>query len=160
MIKNKIKKNKKGFVMLFAVVISSMILAIALGISDIAMKQFQFSNSLKEANQAFFAADVGVECALYFDAMTPSAYGELNPPQPTECAGNVVDVSSVDVSWSFSLVGLGADGKSCANVSFSRFNTPPFVTIVSSGYSLNADNTNTSCLSSSLSLERELRVNY
>jgi hypothetical protein len=160
MFKFKNKNFNKGFVMLFSVVISSMLLAIALGVSNISIKQFNFSTSLREANKAFFAADVGTECALYFDSMTPSAYGNLTPPLATECAGNFVDVSGNNVTWVFALTNLGADGRSCANVSFSRFNNPPFVRIVSSGYSANADNTNNSCLPSSMSLERELRVNY
>jgi hypothetical protein len=158
--KLKTKEKNKGFVLLLAVIISSMILAIALSVSNITIKQMKFSTSAKEANKAFFAADIGIECALYFDSFTPSAYGEITPFLNTKCAENAVNVTAFDVTWNFALVALGTDGKSCTNVSFTRFNTPPFVRIISRGYNINGDNTNTSCIAGAMSLERELNVNY
>ena len=61
MVKN-IKKNK-GFVLLFAVTLAAVFLSIALGISEVALKENNFSTSAKNTNDSFFAADTGEECA-------------------------------------------------------------------------------------------------
>ena len=67
---NKIQKyfrNKNGFALLYSVVVSSIILAIALGVSNIAYKEIVFGTSAKDANDAFYAADTAAECTLYYD---------------------------------------------------------------------------------------------
>ena len=55
----KIKKNK-GFVLIFAVTLAAILLSIALGISQIALKEIKFGTSAKDTNDAFFAADTGL----------------------------------------------------------------------------------------------------
>jgi len=67
-----IKKNK-GFVILFVVTLSSILLAIALGAANIALKEIKFGTSAKDTNNAFFAADTGAELALFNDK-TPNFY--------------------------------------------------------------------------------------
>ena len=51
MIIKKIKKNR-GFVILFAVTLSSILLAIALGVANIALKEIRFGTSAKDTNEA------------------------------------------------------------------------------------------------------------
>lgn len=66
--KLKISHNMhKGFVALFAVLLSMVILAMAVGISAISYKEVLLSSSAREGHYAFFAADAGIECALYGD---------------------------------------------------------------------------------------------
>ncbi len=60
-------KNNQGFVLLYTVLIASIILAIALGIANISYQEVVLSSSAKDGNIAFFAADTGAECALYWD---------------------------------------------------------------------------------------------
>src|SRR3989338_669621 len=78
MIKIIIKKNKgrvpyeakgfrSGFVILFAVTLSAILLAMALGISNIAFKEVRFGTNARDPNDAFFAADTGLECSLFND---------------------------------------------------------------------------------------------
>jgi len=50
---------KKGFVVLFAVMLSSIILAITIGIANISIREIKFSTGAKDTNNAFFAADAG-----------------------------------------------------------------------------------------------------
>ncbi len=59
--------TKSGFTILIAVVIASILLIIALAIGDIALKEKILTASGKESQIAFYAADTGVECALYWD---------------------------------------------------------------------------------------------
>ena len=62
----KIKKDR-GFVLLFAVTLAAIFLSIALGISQVALKENNFSTSAVDTNNAFFAADSGAEQVLYND---------------------------------------------------------------------------------------------
>ena len=59
--------NKKGITLLIAVLTSSLLLAITLSIFSITIKELQISASSRESHKAFYAADAGIECALYWD---------------------------------------------------------------------------------------------
>ena len=61
------KKNThhKGFVILFTILIAAIIMVIGLGIYSIASRETVLSGTAREAQYAFYAADAGVECALY-----------------------------------------------------------------------------------------------
>lgn len=63
----KIENNKRGFTLLFAVLVSIMILAVGASIINIALKQVILSGSGRESQFAFYAANTGLECALYWD---------------------------------------------------------------------------------------------
>ena len=149
---------RSGFVLLYVIVLSSIILAIALGVSNIALKELNFSTSGKDANDAFFAADTGVECALYWDKGL-----DVNLPFPNTLPDSseiaCADNPSVDTTPGFfSLSGLGSSGNSCAVVTVDKLN-PPFTVITSKGY--NVGNTSGGdCLPMSNSVERELEVTY
>jgi len=60
-------KNKKGFVILYTVLIASIILAIAIGVASVSYNEIVLSQEAREGNISFFAADTGAECALYWD---------------------------------------------------------------------------------------------
>ena len=61
------KKNTRGFTVLFAVLISSILLSIGIAILDLTLKQFTLSSVSKDSQIAFYAADTGQECAMYWD---------------------------------------------------------------------------------------------
>ncbi|TSC77702.1 MAG: hypothetical protein G01um101424_325 [Parcubacteria group bacterium Gr01-1014_24] len=141
----KIKRNK-GFVILFAFTLSSILLAIALGVANIALKEVKFGTSAKDTNNAFLAADTGIEYALFND----------KPP-----ASSFVPSPGTKQSWNFVVSGLGGAGASCATVNVEKDNTnPPATTtaIVSKGYNIGDPMT---CLSSNPDrIERELKISY
>jgi hypothetical protein len=58
---------KSGFAMLFTVLVISIILAIALGIADLTYKQTILSSLARDSQLAFYQADSGVECGMYYD---------------------------------------------------------------------------------------------
>ncbi|MFZ2151798.1 MAG: pilus assembly PilX N-terminal domain-containing protein [Minisyncoccia bacterium] len=66
----KIIEGKKGFVLAFSLLISSIVLVLALGIFNILLKQIILTSSAKDSQIAFYAADAGAECALYWDTHT------------------------------------------------------------------------------------------
>lgn len=75
------RKTEKGYVALFAVLVASIILSMALGIANISLKELNFTATAKESSFAFFAADTGSECALYSDRDLMLFEG--NPPSVT-----------------------------------------------------------------------------
>lgn len=64
-IKN-LKKNK-GFTLLFAVIVSTLVLAVGASIISIALKQVLLSGVGRDSQFAFYAANTGIECALYWE---------------------------------------------------------------------------------------------
>jgi Tfp pilus assembly protein PilX len=59
--------KKSGFVILFAILVSTIILIMSAGIFRVAQKESILSSYSKESQIAFYSADAGVECALYWD---------------------------------------------------------------------------------------------
>ena len=57
--------NQKGISLLLVVLISSVILAIGLGISSIIIQQTKMMENIGYSVIAFYAADTGIEAALY-----------------------------------------------------------------------------------------------
>jgi len=136
--KKEIKKNR-GFVMLFAVTLSSILLAVTLGVVNIALKEMKFGTNARDTNDAFFAADTAIESALFKDK-SPSGLCALTP-----------------CSYNFTISQLGSAGQSCAKVTMVKTAPPIVTTIVSKGYNMgdalcNSTNPNR--------IERELRITY
>lgn len=63
---------KKGFTLFIALVMMGTLLLIASAVVTIAVKQSFISTSGRESQHAFYAADTGIECALYWDVKNPS----------------------------------------------------------------------------------------
>jgi Tfp pilus assembly protein PilX len=63
----KIIKEKKGFTLLVAIIVTSMLTLISFAVVNIAVKQLILANSNEESQHAFYNADSGVECAVYWD---------------------------------------------------------------------------------------------
>jgi hypothetical protein len=168
------KKNRKsGVALIFAMLISGIILAIALGIINIAVKEINFNTSAQSTNEAFFAADTGIECALYNDkssGVTPFAdpiSGNVN----CLLSGNNLTLNeggSIPPPWVFVLSGLGESGQACAEVTVTKvFDTssPPVLlstSIVSTGFNMGYDDGSGHCGFSDNAnrVERVLKVNY
>jgi hypothetical protein len=74
--------QKRGFVLAFSLLISSIVLALAFGIFNILLKQIVLTSSAKDSQIAFYAADAGAECALYWD--THNSRPETPPFYDTE----------------------------------------------------------------------------
>ena len=65
--KFKLLKNKKGFALLFSVLVSSLLLTIGLSILNVSLKELAISTASRQSIFAFYAADSGREYALYTD---------------------------------------------------------------------------------------------
>lgn len=70
-----IKIKKKGFTVFFAVLVSSLALAVGLAIYDLLIRELALSLTATQSQYAIFAADTAAECALYWDAKAPDLDG-------------------------------------------------------------------------------------
>ncbi len=63
---------KRGFVILIAVLVASLLISLGAFIAHIALKELSLSISGRDSQLAFYAADAAIECALYQDLRTLS----------------------------------------------------------------------------------------
>jgi len=75
--------KKRGFTLLFAVLVSVLVLAIGASMVSIALKQIILSGSGRESQFAFYAANTGIECALYWDLNILDDSGDIKYTFPT-----------------------------------------------------------------------------
>lgn len=61
------KNPQKGFTILVAVITAGILLIVAMSIGGVALKEQILSTTNKESQIAFYAADTGIECAMYWD---------------------------------------------------------------------------------------------
>jgi len=61
------ERYTSGFAMLFAVLASSLLIAIGISIFNISLKELQIATSEQASQAAYYAADSAEECALYWD---------------------------------------------------------------------------------------------
>jgi hypothetical protein len=151
------KERKNGFVLLYTMILASIILSITFGILNVALKETNFSVSARATNEAFFAADTGAECALYYDKTadpTLNPFNSQNPQMMIYCSDaqsetNVMPFQD-DHTWQFPVLGLGSARAGCAIVTVSKNPDDFSTTVISKGYN--------NCVSKSV--ERELKVTY
>jgi hypothetical protein len=145
--------KQRGFVALFTVLIAAVVLAMAVGIANISLKQIVLSGSATDANKSFYAADSGIECALFND-LRINAF--LNGATEVDCGGVLRPVTSV-VSNIFTFELEYDDGLylSCAKVTVDKSDNFTNVTRVASR------GTNNACADASpRTVERVIEVTY
>ncbi len=69
-----IPNSQNGFTLFVAIVVMGTLLLISTGVINLAVKQALISSSGKESQLAFYAADTGMECALYWDVKSPTGH--------------------------------------------------------------------------------------
>lgn len=148
------QSSTTGFVILFAVTISAIILSIALGVANIAFKEIKFGTSDKDTNAAFFAADTGADCALFYDKTTENKFPAGGPATPITCANANIPVNFNTGVYNFTITNLGDLGQGCAKVTVDK--TALLTKIISNGY----NNGGGSCVQSSNTVERQIELNY
>ena len=95
-------RQQAGFTMFFAVLVSSLALAIGLAIYDLVVRELEVSSTTEQSQYAIYAADSAVECALYWDyEYTTSTNG----------SNTVFATSSSDTNASLSNAGVYCNGQ-------------------------------------------------
>jgi type II secretory pathway pseudopilin PulG len=109
----KIQKKEKGFTLLFAVLLSTLIVSISASIISIALRQTILSGTSRESQYAFYAANTVLECAFYWDitnstvfpAPEDSRISSLDPDYYNiKCAGGNI-ITGEEFNSSFAIEG-------------------------------------------------------
>lgn len=143
---------------LFTVLISSIVLLISLGIANISVNEIALSSAGKEAQYAFFAADTGGECALYWDKLgifpDPSVVSLVTPPPaPWQCAGNSIKGLTANPPYNFS---FDLNGLYCVQISVGKsVSVAGDTQIVSKGYNVPCGQ-----ISVGKAVERAVKLSY
>lgn len=148
----------RGFTLLMSVLVGGILLALGFAIFNIVSKELVLSSSGRESQFALYAADSGIECALYWDYQH-DAFATSSPQQPV-CAGAPVDDYAVTydsgsdtytTTFGFSLG--SAQSSACTSVTVVRGQNPKTTTFISRGY-------NTCVTTNPRRIERAIRVQY
>lgn len=101
------QKNQRGFALLFAVIVSVILLAVGSAIISIALKEISLSGTGRDSQKAFYASNTGIECALFWDfnAGLPDSTTLFNPfpltPYPTFSNTNGATCADNDIIMNF-----------------------------------------------------------
>lgn len=126
----------------------SVALAVGLSVYNILSKEIQLSDLGRESEIAFYAADSGGECALYWDIHS----GPLSTTTPStiKCAGQTLTAGGSTIST----FKVGFTNGACAKVVINKSN-PPKTIVDSYGYNVDCDTA-----TSSQKVERGVELNY
>ncbi len=160
--------SQPGFVILFTILIAAIILMIGLGIFSVATRETTLSGTSREAQAAFYAADAGVECALYAQSLPqggPLAVGGNGGT--LDCGAlvspdNVVQgTGSASTPFEFDIL-VDTQIKACAHVTVYDTTSPsgkPARRVISQGFNI-CDNKGKPLRKNPLLVERDLDTIY
>lgn len=171
-------RSVPGFTILFASLVSSLLLAVGLVIFDITYKQAVFSAVVRDSNFAIYAADTGLECALYWDLRYTGsgnfgsgsvfATSSISTPPSSGVICNTQDIAAAGVTagtWPTSTTATAAT--TTFTMSFSPQAYCAVVTVGKSAGAGTAVNTsvtsagfNTCAAGAANRIERTLQANY
>jgi hypothetical protein len=112
-------KKEKGFTLLFAALAGSLLFSAGIAIANIALRELALSSAGRESQFAFYAADTGAECALYWDRQESIFDGT---PVPFNCAGKSITPSQSGTKASFTVNLAAAADAPCALVEVDKAN--------------------------------------
>ncbi|MFZ4500458.1 MAG: hypothetical protein ACOYMZ_03085 [Minisyncoccia bacterium] len=149
-------RRNGGFAMLFTILVISIIMSLAIGIANVTFKQGLLSSIAKDSLIAFYAADAGVECGLYYDftvGIFPEGLVAESAPETLACGANTLSKVS-DMSYTNYIVyreNITDASKPCRNLVFDK--TDETISLIQSrGYSV--------CNNTPRQVERALEVRY
>ena len=114
--------KKQGVTLLLAIFISALALSIGIGIFAIIFGELGISGTSKESLEALYAADSGVECALFWD-IKQQAFS-TSTSNSISCAGSAFSVGGS----SLSAFDLNFSNNSCAHVRLQKTGSETIIT--------------------------------
>ncbi len=115
--------REKGFTILLAALVASLVLSLGISVFSIAQKQLILSATGRNSQYAFYAADTAAECALYWDIRRDFA-STTNPITPITCDENeAIDVGHATPGLHVFSFEFEPNGY-CARVTVTKNNNP------------------------------------
>ncbi|MEN9649800.1 MAG: hypothetical protein RL094_767 [Candidatus Parcubacteria bacterium] len=180
------KQTTKGFTLFVSLIVTSVLLAVGFSIGNIVLKQLSLSSSGRESQVAFFAADSGAECAMYWDRKNGAGLSVIDSVFATSSNATIIEDTvkcgtGYDGQGAISNVAFlpGLDNLTSTTTFYVNLNSPldskyracakvtvskngPFTIVESRGYnsSLIGDSLGACDISQPRTVERGLRLNY
>ncbi len=108
--KLKIPAKQAGITLFIVIVIMSILLLISFAIVNITLKATLFSSSGRDSQYAFYAADSGIECAIYWDSrFNPSKFATSTSGSPISC-NNIAISNGQTIPGTTTLTLIGGGG--------------------------------------------------
>lgn len=117
--------KEKGFAMLFTVLIVSLILTIAVSISNLTLRQTILSSLAKDSQIAFYQADAALECGMEQDVTigsVPLGATTATAVQAFECGKSkmLIDLAQSSTDYFVYLQDLADQTQPCMKVIFDK----------------------------------------
>ena len=92
--KTEAAQSNKGFIVVYAIIIGTILVAASTSIFSITLKELQLSRFGEASTQAFFVSEAGAECAMYW--VIRGAFSDFGPAwgDDIECNGQTFAVAS------------------------------------------------------------------
>jgi len=104
-------RKKAGMTLFIAIVIMGLLLFISFAVINITIKGSLFATSGRDSQYAFYAADSGMECAIYWDSQVDPSKFDTSTASSITCAG--LSVSGGDTIYGTSTPArIGGGGSS------------------------------------------------
>ncbi len=150
--KTKQSKANSGYAILFTVVIISIIMAFATGMSNSSVKQLILSSTAADSQLAFYQADTAGECALYIvNVLAASSSGTLPGLTQVKCGGVNLNMTPNGSIFTFKQYPAPINDP-CFTISVDEF-IPSQNTVEARGYNICDP-------SSSRRLERAIQIDF
>lgn len=88
----KYKNLQSGYALLTAVILTATLVLVAYAVANVALRQLTLTTTNVESHNAFYIADSGLECAMFWDIKNPnnasrSAFDPISPAASITCGG-------------------------------------------------------------------------
>lgn len=127
---------QRGFTILLAALVASLVLALGISVFSIAQKQLILSSTGRNSQYAFYSADTAAECALYWDARF-NYFGTTSPPGVNpECDAQLLGATGVRTSYPYTVEFEFEPNGYCARVTVTKNTVHPRTLIRANGFSV------------------------
>lgn len=169
---NKFENKQSGITLFIAMSVMGILLFITFAVANITLKSTLFASSARDSQFAFYAADAGMECAIYWDSRFDPSFFDVASTTPNasiRCGGSTLTTGGA-IAGTTTLTRIGGSGVnntlSTFGFTMSSGNNPvahcAIVTVVKSGVTtfIKSRGYNTCDISSPRRVERGIEVTY
>ncbi len=151
-------QSERGFTLFIAIITTSILLMVSFVVANIVLKQINSIYIAQQSQYAFYAAESGVECAMYWDLKNTTGVSAFDPTIPVSpatrsviyCNGIDQTVGGLGTDYATSTFTIDPLSSGCVEVSVGKYQT--LTVIESRGYN--------TCVSGSRRFERAFTVTY
>lgn len=152
------KNTQRGFTILLATLVASISIAIGISVYSLAQKQVELSRLGRDSQLAFYAADTGAECALFWDIrysyFATTAPSNVLAPQP-QCDAETLTMSGRSTILPYTMTFQFEPNGYCTQVSVQKSATNPRTVIHADGFSSPC-----ASLSAAKTLQRSVEIRF